>query len=185
MSIFIKQRNNFRKGMNMKSKKVKEMWYCYRQTLCIIIALCVALPQISGMVALASEGGNIHHYKLLSSIEYNGKGQFCSQAETVFTVQENSLSENQVKYVISGKEIDWADPNSIRETKPIEISFVVDRNTHRLSGTEKNLGLLELVNNRCVKELNTAVSENVGKEWEQSFDLSFLGDLLPNELKFK
>jgi hypothetical protein len=123
---------------------------------------------------------------MLSTVEYAGKGQFRNQVETLFTVRKQFLSDDQVRYFISTNDFDLIgdDLNSGQRSSSSELSFVVDNKTRHLSGTSKDLALLEIINNECVSSLKEVTKENIGKTWKQSFALPFLDHFLAVELEF-
>jgi hypothetical protein len=65
-----------------------------------------------------------------------------------------------------------------------QLSFFIDGKTRHLSATDKNLALLEKVTNQCLGALTEVASDNVGKTWKQTFDLSSVGDSFPVKLSF-
>ena len=161
--------------MNTRKSKTKCFWT--GRDFCLMMTLSVVLLLPFAKVGLAAGSESVEHFKMLSTIEYTrsspflslkGKGQFRHEADTLFTVTKKALDDNKVRYSVS----------------PRDLSFVLDRKTRRLSVDSKDLALLERVNNLCVKSLKKVTRENIGKTWEQSFDLSPLGNSLPDELKF-
>lgn len=153
---------------------------CWKKAGFYLLAASVIL-MLSPHVA----GETTSHFKLLSAVEFSGKEhQHRSQAETFFTVSRQSLGQNRYEYRISGDNIAPAsEQGPSAQGEPIEISFTVDRDSGQLQSSSQNSHLLQLVNNRCVKELNKISEEQISQTWEQSFDLSFLGEWLNNELK--
>jgi len=152
-----------------------------RRNFCLMMALSVMLLLPSGTTSLAGEIEGVQHYKMISSVEYTGGGQFRNQVETLFTVKKETLSDNKVLYSLSGSNLD---PKLAQESSPIELSFIIDRNTRYLSGVDKNMAFWARVNNESVKSLEKVTKDNIGKTWKQSIDLSSLGDSLPGELRF-
>lgn len=139
----------------------------------------------SGAAVSAEPLDGTHSFKMVSTIEYSGKGQFRNQAETLHTVQKKELSGDMVSYTISPKMSDvtagWEKgQSSLTET----ISFVVDRRTRRVLTDSKALSLLENVNNQCVRSITKQDRENLGKTWKQTFNIR-VGDYpFPEELTF-
>ncbi len=155
--------------MNTRKSKTKCFWT--GQGFYLMMTLSVVLLLLFGKVGLAARSESVQHFKMLSTVEYTGKGQFRHEDETLFTVRKQPLDDNKVQYSVS----------------PRDLSFVVDRKTRRLSLSsrdKRDLALLETVNNQCVKSLKKVTRENIGKTWKQSFNLSPLGKSLPDELKF-
>jgi hypothetical protein len=136
---------------------------------------------LTGPVGFASDQQGVHHYKMVSSIEYTGKGQFRNQVETLFTVRKQPLSDNKVQYSLS---LDDHDPNVAVHSSVTPLSFIIDRNTWQLSNYSQDMAFWAKVNNESVKSLTKVTKDNVGKTWKQSIDLSSLGGSLPSNLKF-
>jgi len=171
--------------MNFRNKsKTKCFWA--KQGFYLMMALSAVLLLTFGKVSLAVENESTQHFKMLSTVEYSGKGQFRNQIETLFTVKKQLLDDDKVRYFLSTNDFDLAGGNLDVGQQPSsgELSFVVDRKTKHLSVDSKDLSLLEMVNNQCVKSLKKVTKENIGKTWKQSFNLPFLGKSLPDELKF-
>ena len=152
--------------MNARKSKTKCFWTGHKFCLMMALSAVVLLPFVK--VGLAAKNESVQHFKMLSTIEYAGKGQFRNEVETQFTVTKQPLGDNKVRYSVS----------------PRELSFVLDRKTRRLSEASRDLALVEMVNNQCVRSLKKVTRENIGKTWKQSFDLSSLSKSLPDELKF-
>jgi len=153
-----------------------------RRNICLVMALSVMLLLSSGTTGLAREMESVQHYKMISSVEYTGGGQFRNQVETLFTVKKEALSDDKVLYSLSGSNLD---PKLAQVSSPIEFSFVLDRNTRHLSSVvEEDMAFWARVNNESIKSLKKVTKDNVGKTWKQSINLSSLGDSLPGELRF-
>lgn len=84
--------------------KTKCFWS--KQTFCLMMWLSVVLSPPFGKVGLAAENESLQHYKMLSAVEYTGKGQFRSQAETLFTARKQPLSDDKVRYFLSANNFD-------------------------------------------------------------------------------
>jgi len=151
----------------------------FRRNICLIMALSIVL--LSGTAGLARETESVQHYKMISSVEYTGGGQFRNQVETLFTVRKEALSDDKVLYSLSGSNLD---PNLSQESSPIEFSFALDKNTRHLSSVDEDLAFWARINNESVKSLEKVTKDNVGKTWKQSINLSSLGNSLPGELRF-
>jgi len=135
-----------------------------------LMAAAVLLTFANAGMATGEEG--VQYYKMISTVEYAGAGQFRNQVEGLFTVREKPLSNDKVQYFISAKDLFE------------ELSFVVDRGAQRLSQTSESSAFWTQINNDCVKSLKKVTKSNVGKTWKQAFDLSSVGNSLPAELKF-
>lgn len=135
---------------------------------CLIIALVLSMLVSVGMAADEA----IHHYKMISAVEYKGSGEFRNQVEELFTVRTEPLSNEKVQYFVS------------TEGLFEELSFVVDRGTGRLSQTGETVGIWAQINNHCAESLRKVTTADIGRTWKQAFDLSSIDKSLPAELKF-
>jgi len=150
--------------------------YSYMMTLSVMLLLS------SGAVGLASEEQNVQHFKMISVVEYTGKGQFRNQAETLFKVRKEALPNNEFQYFITGNDLN---PNLTDESSSTAFSFILDRNTHLLSGIGEDMAFWAKINNESVKSLKIKITkESVGKTWKQTFGLSSISDSLPRSLGF-
>ena len=148
-------------------------------TFYLVAILCVIL--MSSGVSLAVES-SVEHFKMLSTIEYSGQGQFTNQIETLFTVEKKPFLDGVfTEYLISTTDFDlvFEGRSSFRG-----LSFVIDKNTSKMLKAHKELMLHQQVNNQCVKFLERVTRDNVGKTWTQTFKLSLPAESLPRELKF-
>jgi hypothetical protein len=147
-----------------------------------MMSLSMMLLASSGTTVLAVEQESIQHFKMISVVEYTGKGQFRNQVETLFTVRKEALSNNEVQYFLTGNDLN---PNLTNQSSSTGFSFILDKNTRHLSGVGEDMAFLARVNNESVKSLKIKVTkDNVGKTWKQSFSLSSLSDSLPSRLEF-
>ena len=160
-------------------------FFCNRESFCLMAAL-VLLLLLSGAVGWAAEDEVVQHYKMLSSVEYSGEGQFKNQVDTLLRVRKQFLSDDKVRYFIASSDFDWLKGNvsAGQQSSSSELSFIVDERTGRISGEGQDMGFLEKVNNHCVASLQKVTKDNIGKTWKQSFSMPFLDHLLPAELKF-
>ena len=165
-------------------RKPKCVWS--ERAFCLVMSLSVVLWLTTGSAGLAAPNESVQQYKMLSVLEYSGKSQFRNEAETLFTVRKQCLSNDKARYVLSANDLDVAEGNlgSSQLSSFRELSFVIDGRTQHLSGTDKDLAFLEKVTNQCVKALREVTKRNVGKTWKQGFDLSSLGNSLPPEMRF-
>ncbi len=147
----------------------------------LMMALILILLVQLGTTSLAEENESVQHYKMISSVEYAGKGQFSNQTETLFTVKREEFSDNEFQYMVSGKDLN---PSLMQESSPTAFSFILDRNTRRLSGTGQDMDFWARVNKESVKSLKKVTRYNIGKTWKQSFNLTSLGEPLPREFNF-
>jgi len=155
---------------------------CFRnlQRLGLMLTLGVAVLVVFSPGGFAADSESTGHFKMYSTVEYTGKGQFKNQIESLFTVRKELLSDSKVQYFVSSRDFDLLRGD---EPSSSEISFIVDQRTKRLSGGGRDLALFERVSNHCIGALEKVTKDNVGKTWKQSFDLSSVGELLPADLK--
>ena len=139
------------------------------------------LFQVIFLTNLAWAEESVHRYKMVSTVEYSGEGQFRNQAETFYTVAKEALQNDKIRYSIATD-----DPNVDAQQKypALVFSFVVDKNTQNVSAVEKDMSFWAKVHNESVKSLRRVSREYVGKTWKQSIDMSALNDVLPDELRF-
>lgn len=160
--------------MKKPSENPKVQRSCSVQLLVLLLAI--------GSFAKATDYGSVQKYRMQSVLEYSGKTQFCNKAEAIFTAKKHLLSDGKARYVLSADEITGIGdkvPSTLKE-----LSFVIDRKTQKLSGTNEELALMEKITNQCAASLKEVTRNNVGKTWKQGFDLSSIGNSIPGELKF-
>jgi hypothetical protein len=159
--------------------ETKETRWCWKGQECCSVLLSLVL--LLGTSSLAEEQEGTQYFKMISSIEYTGKGQYRNQVETLFTVRKQALSDNKVQYSLS---LDDLDPNLTLSTSSTSFSFILDRTTRNVSGVGQELAFWARVNNESLRSLTKVTKDNVGKTWKQSIDLSSLGGSLPPKLAF-
>jgi hypothetical protein len=148
----------------------------------LALALIFLILNLTAAVsAVPAEGTD--NFKMVSTIEYSGKGQFRSQAETLFTVEREELNDDMVNYTITPQGIDTA-ADETQGSWPGVLSFLVDRNTGGVLTDNDALELLENVNNQCVQSITKQSRENIGKTWNQSFSIRAGYYPFPEELTF-
>jgi hypothetical protein len=129
-------------------------------------------------VAGVGQDTGTYNYKMVSSLEYSGKGQFKNRTESLFTVDRKPLSDNEVQYSI------WTDDAGLSGSNDFgKISFVLNQANRELVTSNGSLSFFQMIHNRCARSLEKVAADNVGKTWKQTFDLSFLDGSLPSELK--
>lgn len=143
----------------------------------LILVLILQLVTVSP----ADENASVQHYKMISSVEYNGKSQFSNRTETLFTITKEAFSDSEVQYVVSGKDLN---PGLVQESSSSAFSFILDKNTRRLSGTGRDMDFWAKVNNVSARSLKKVTRYNIGKTWKQSFNLASVDAQLPGELNF-
>jgi hypothetical protein len=127
---------------------------------------------------------NVEHQKMLSTIEYTGEGQFKHHVETQLKIEKETLSDERVRYSISSSDFGFSGSGGQETSAAKDITFIVDKNTGRISNSSSNITMLEKVNNNCLNSLQQVTKENIGKTWKQSFDLSSFDYSLPKNLTF-
>ncbi len=152
-------------------------------TICWIFAVIVMLLANTGLSAPIDTGRATEYYKMLSSLEYTGQGQYKHQVESLFKVDTESLPDNQVRYSISSYEINFAADAGKNKTSS-ELSFIIDKNSKQLSPSSGNLTLFENIHNYCARTLQKVTDKNIGQTWKQTYDLSSFNYSLPNKLTF-
>jgi hypothetical protein len=162
-----------------------EKIFCCRSQYKTIVIFVVNILFWAGLCRADIENQNrtTEHYKMLSSIEYTGQGQFKHQLETQLEVDKKPLLDNQVRYSISSKDLDFS-ATAGQDGFSRELSFIIDKNTKRLSAGGRELTLLEKIDNHCVQTLQKVTDENIGQTWKQTFDLSSFNFSLPDKLTF-
>ncbi|MFB0524018.1 MAG: hypothetical protein ACETVZ_00635, partial [Phycisphaerae bacterium] len=107
-----------------------------RREFCLAMSLTLGLMLIFSQAGWAAQNENVHHYKLLSALEYNGKSQFRNQVETLCTVRK-VISGDRVQYFLSTNDCGSVGDNlSSNERSSLkELSFVIDGKTQLLSAT--------------------------------------------------
>ena len=108
----------------------------------------------------AADSGSLQHYKMISTVEFSGKGQYRNAVETLLSVKKEVLRDNQVRYSLSARDYDLSGSGA---SMPGVISFVVDPQTKQITDADKDLVLFEKVTNECV----SALEGNTGKEHRQ------------------
>lgn len=165
-------------------KKVECFWSKLDSGL--IIALCAILwtPLCQAGIGIYDQNQDIEHYKMLSTVEYTGEGQFRHQVETTLKVQKDYISQDKVRYTVSSRDFDLSRTETNPDPDSQELSFIIDEKTKRLSSGGSNLTLLEKVHNYCQNSLQKVTTQNIGKTWKQTFDLSSFDYSLPKKLTF-
>jgi hypothetical protein len=144
----------------------------------LVAAIVGLMLFLCAHVAAAERDTGTYNYRMVSSLEYSGKGQFKNRTESLFTVDKSPLSDNEVQYSI------WTDDASLSGSNDFgKISFVLDRASRELVTSNGSLSFFQMIHNRCAQSLEKVAADNIGKTWKQTFDLSFLDGSLPSELK--
>jgi hypothetical protein len=169
---------NFVRRIKMEIFEMRCLYY--KRCLYFLIVTFI-LFQVICLTDLAWAEESIHHYKMVSTVEYSGEGQFRNQTESFYTVTKEALQNDKIRYSIATD-----DPNvdGQQEYPSLAFSFVVDKNTQNVSAVDKDMSFWAKVHNESVKSLRKVSRDYVGKTWKQSIDLSALNDVLPDELRF-
>lgn len=125
----------------------------------LVLFVVVFSPGVFASQPEASTSQDAEHYTIVSRILYTGEGQYANGIERQVTVNKEPLAGSNYQYVISGSEgFD-------------EISFTIDKQAREMSRYSDNAQLWALVNNKCMETLVNVTKENIGKTWQQRFDL--------------
>jgi hypothetical protein len=163
-------------------EKLKLFWT--EHNIGALIGLCTILWMPICQAGIYEQNPDVEYYKMLSTVEYTGQGQFTHQVETMLTVQKENLSRDRTEYSISSRDFNLSGADINTEQDSHELSFIIDEKTKRISSGGRNLTLLEKVHNHCVNSLQKISKQNVGKTWKQSFNLSSFDYSLPKKLTF-
>jgi hypothetical protein len=138
------------------------------------------VSQVFGTADLAWGGETLDRYRMISTVEYAGRGQFRNQVETLFTVVRESLPDDKVRYSFV-----TYDPNlDPGQKSSMTFSFIIDRNTRLMSEVGEDMAFWTAVHNESVKSLVKITEGYIGKTWKQTIDLSPLSDAPFAELRF-
>ncbi|MFC1738350.1 hypothetical protein ACFL1G_04780 [Planctomycetota bacterium] len=164
------------------SNSIRTRTFCYRPVFLLTFALSIMFSVSFVKAGIVSENEDTQHFKMISSLEYKGEGQFKNRVESMFTVRKDSLSGDKIRYFLSTDDFDLVGGN--QQSGSSELSFVIDKRNRGFSAESEGLALFERINNQCVRSLKKVSKDNIGQTWKQSFDVSFLDGYLPDELKF-
>jgi hypothetical protein len=123
------------------------------------------------------------YYKMLSSLEYTGQGQYKHQVESQFKVDTEFLQDNHVRYSISSYDINFSAGTGQNTYSP-EMSFVIDKKSNQISPSSGYLSPFENIHNYCAQTLQKVTDKNIGQTWKQTYDLSSFNRSLPEKLTF-
>jgi hypothetical protein len=159
-----------------------EMMCVYRRARshCLII-MSIIIPAMCAN-CLAGDVGSVDHFKMISTLEYTGDGQFRNQTESGYSVTKEVFANDRVRYSFVTH-----DPNAAAGQKPSSVSdfsFVIDKGTGLMSAAGKEMAFWAQVHNETVKSLDKVTREYVGKTWKQSVDLSAVDDCPLSEISF-
>jgi len=156
------------------------MMYVYRRTgfhFFIIMSIIVHAICVN---CIAGDVGGVDHFKMISTLEYTGEGQFRNQTESGYSVTREVFANDRVRYSFVTH-----DPNSASGKKTSsDFSFVIDKSTGLMSAVGREMAFWAQVHNETVKSLDKVTREYVGKTWKQSIDLSPVDDSPLSEISF-
>lgn len=151
----------------------------YRRTglLFLMVLSMIVCTMCVNCVAGDEEG--VEYYKMISTLEYTGDGQFRNQTESGYSVTKEVFPNDRVRYSFVMR-----DPNAdLDQEASSDFSFVIDKNTGLMSAGQ-DMDLWTQVHNETVKSLDKVTREYVGKMWKQSVDLSSIKNSPFNEVNF-
>jgi len=144
----------------------------------IIILSVIVL--VMSMNCLAGNDEGMEYYKMISTVEYSGEGQFRDQTETSYSVEREVFANDRVRYSFI-----MSDPNTGTARKASsDFSFVIDKKTGLMSAAGRDLAFWAQINNASVKSLGKVTKDYIGKTWKQTVDLSSVSDSPINDISF-
>lgn len=151
----------------------RQMGYRFLITLSVVIL-------VMSMDCLAGSGGGMEYYKMISTVEYSGEGQFRDQTETSYSVEREVFANDRVRYSFI-----MSDPNKTSARKASsDYSFVIDKKTGLMSAAGRDLAFWAQINNASVKSLDKVTKDYIGKTWKQTVDLSSVSGSPFNDISF-
>lgn len=151
----------------------RQMGYRFLITLSVVVL-------VMSMDCLAGSGGGMEYYKMISTVEYSGEGQFRDQTETSYSVEGEVFANDRVRYSFI-----MSDPNEKTSRKASsDYSFVIDKKTGLMSAAGRDLAFWAQINNASVKSLDKVTKDYIGKTWKQTVDLSSVSGSPFNDISF-
>ena len=96
-----------------------------------VMAFAIVVCLWGGLSLAQEDAGNAstQHFKMLSTVEFDGQGQYRNQVESLFTVQRQSLGENKVRFSVSSVDFDLTGGQDAADQagQSEGLTFVVDR----------------------------------------------------------
>ena len=150
-----------------------------RAGVCFFLAVCVVVHALC-VNCVAGDIEGVEHYKMISTVEYTGDGQFRNQTESGYSVTKEVFANDRVRYSFV-----MHDPNteSGKRTSS-DFSFVIDKSTGLMSAAGRDLAYWAQIHNETVKSLDKVKNEYVGKTWKQSIDLASVDKSPINDVSF-
>ena len=127
-----------------------------------VVTLGMVFFTCASIAATVQDTGT-YHYKMISSLEYSGKGQYKSRTESLFAVNKESLSADKSKYSI------WTDDVSPASTDSDSsgfgrVSFVLDRANREILTNNGSLSFFQTIHNHCAQSLEKVARNNIMKK---------------------
>jgi len=156
------------------------MKHVYRQTGFHFIVVLSVIVHAMCMNCLAGNEEGVEHYKMISTVEYSGDGQFRNQKESSYAATKEVFANDRVRYSFVMR-----DPNTESGRRvSSDFSFVIDKSTGMMSAAGRDLAFWAQIHNASVKSLDKVTKDYVGKTWKQSVDLSSVSNSPINEVSF-
>jgi len=151
-----------------------------RQSGLYFLVVAIAVVHTLCVNCVAGDIGGIDYFKMISTVEYAGDGQFRNQVETAYSVTKEVFANDRVRYSFTTR-----DPDLEADKKASsDFSFVIDRGTGLMSATGRDMAFFAQVHNETVKSLSKVTREYVGKTWKQSVNLSSVKNVPFDEVSF-
>lgn len=168
------------RSVTMNHESQGRMIDVYRWTgLTFLIAVSFAIHAMCVNCA-AGEVEGVEHYKMISTVEYTGDGQFRNQTESGYSVTKEIFANERVRYSFV-----MQDPNfESGKKRSSDFSFVIDRSTGLMSAAGRDLAFWAEIHNTTIKSLDKVTKEYVGKTWKQSVDLASVDKSPINDVSF-
>ena len=142
-----------------------------RNGFCVFMIIGVIIHTMC-MNGIAGDTEGVEYYKMISTVEYAGDGQFRNQTETGYSVTKETFANDRVRYSFIMK-----DPNSqAAKRASSDFSFVIDKNTGLMSAAGREMAFWARIHNETVKSLDKVTRDYVGKTWKQTVDLSSINE---------
>ncbi|OHB76539.1 MAG: hypothetical protein A2Z25_21350 [Planctomycetes bacterium RBG_16_55_9] len=152
----------------------------YRRTgLPFFVVMSVVVHALC-MSCVAGNVEGVDYFKMISTLEYTGDGQFRNQTESAYSVAKEVFANDRVRYSFI-----MSDPNSPSGAKAAsDFSFVLDKSTGLMSAAGRDLAFWAQVHNETVKSLEKVTKDYVGKTWKQTVNLSSVSGAPFSEVSF-
>jgi hypothetical protein len=133
-----------------------------------------------GVNGVAGDNEGVEYFKMISTVEYTGDGQYRNQTENAYSVTKEVFANDRVRYSFVTD-----DPNTdVKRRTASDYSFVIDRTTGIMSAAGREMAFWSQVSNATVKSLDKVTKDYVGKTWKQTVDLSSVDKTPINEVSF-